>query len=58
MPAHRTEHRGITQKKKNDVLKNLKTLMPTNRLAFYENLHVNNNSVDLATEREPRAESV
>ena len=32
--------RGISQKKKGDIIKNLLPLMPANRRAFWINLHI------------------
>ena len=43
--------RGITLKKKDGILK-LKECFPKNRLALYQNLAVNEDVVDLLTERE------
>ena len=56
MPAQRTEKRGITEKKKSEILKNLAPLFPATRRPFFKNLHVNNNSKDLMTEREPQTD--
>ena len=52
MPLRRTEKRGICEKKKSEILKNLSTVFPATRRSFFENLLVNDDSVDLMTERE------
>ena len=43
-------NRGITPSKKQIILDNLSTLMPTNRRSFYENLPVNEESADLISQ--------
>ena len=48
-PKSQKCERGITSKKKDGILK-LKECIPINRLAFYQNLAVNEDVVDLLTE--------
>ena len=52
LPATRSGNRGITQKKKDAIIKKLESVMPNNRVPFFHNLSVNNASVDLTTEQE------
>ncbi|KAL1502881.1 hypothetical protein ABEB36_007959 [Hypothenemus hampei] len=40
--------RGITEEKKNGILKNLLTLIPSNRHSFWKNLPTTNNVTDLS----------
>ena len=44
--------RGISSKKKNAIIDNLSSLLPSDRKPFYENLPLNENSADLISERE------
>ena len=50
-PTSQKCERGITSKKKDGILK-LKECIPKNRLTFYQNLAVNEDVVNLLTERE------
>ena len=52
MPEKQSGDRGISSSKKNKILQNLALLMPENRRKFFENLTVNDESVDLVTEQE------
>ena len=44
--------RGISSKKKNAIIDNLSSLMPSDRKPFYDNLPLNENSADLISEGE------
>ena len=57
-PATLTENRGISQKKKDVMIKKLKSVIPSDYMPFYHLLTVNNESIDLASEREPSIESI
>ena len=52
MPRQQQQERGIKSKKKETILKNLSSLMPVNRRAFFENLPIDETSVDLVYETE------
>ena len=52
MPRQQQQERGIKSKKKETILKNLSSLMPVNRCAFFENLPINETSADLVYETE------
>lgn len=53
-PETNQKARGITQERKTGILKKLGDLIPQNRLLFWENLPVNEESVDLTETREPQ----
>lgn len=46
-PRKKKSLRGITEHRKNNILKTLSALMPENRLEFWRNLHINNEASDL-----------
>lgn len=51
-PVIKTQFRGVNEKRKSDIINQLLSLMPENRRAFWRNLPVNDNSVDLINEYE------
>ena len=53
IPQRQTEERGISSKKKNAILKDLGPLIASSRRrAFFEELHLNDESIDLVDSRE------
>ncbi|CAH2088927.1 unnamed protein product [Euphydryas editha] len=53
-PERNQKARGITQERKTGILRKLSNIIPHNRLLFWENLPVNEESVDLTENREPQ----
>lgn len=51
-PRQKVVSRGITNERKSAILTKLGPLMPTNRRVFWENLHVNDQAVDLLKNHE------
>lgn len=47
LPTHKEEARGITSKRKRDIIQRLAKLMPPNRVKFWEELPVNDGAADL-----------
>lgn len=54
VPVQNKYPRGITQERKTCILKKLGNIIPQNRLIFWENLPVNDNSIDLVEARESK----
>ena len=52
LPEKQERKRGITSKKKNVILSELGSLIPSSRISFFENLTVNENVVDLVNTRD------
>ncbi|KAH9641233.1 hypothetical protein HF086_003220 [Spodoptera exigua] len=53
-PERNQNARGITQERKTGIIRKLGDIIPPNRLLFWENLPVNDESVDLTATREPQ----
>ncbi|CAG5019251.1 unnamed protein product [Parnassius apollo] len=49
-PVIKNYFRGIKQERKDEILQKLSPLMPENRRAFWNNLPVNDDAVNLITE--------
>lgn len=46
-PLNKKPMRGITEERKNNIIKNLSSLMPEHRMQFWKNLPINNAASDL-----------
>ncbi|KAJ2937827.1 hypothetical protein O0L34_g17802 [Tuta absoluta] len=51
-PTYNETARGITSKRKEDILQRLSSVMPSNRIEFWRSLRVNNDLIDLRTNDE------